>query len=202
MWCSACQQDVPGVAASVEDASMVCARCGKSLGRREPPRGEFLPRTGKVVSTSESELDSTSLLDLSELEETPDFVELDEWHFEETLNNAERLVRTVQAQDRAVEMLWSNRQGAEHRRLDAARADQHRHRNRRAGTRRARRHDVRPLARPGTGTGRLRLRGGVGRMVNAGTRRKPVATRHAHGVGRASRHVGRFDLAVGRGVAE
>jgi predicted phage tail protein len=54
-------------------------------------------------------LDDPDLLELSELEETPDFVEVDEWDFEETLSHAERLVRTVQAQDRVVDMLWSAR---------------------------------------------------------------------------------------------
>jgi predicted phage tail protein len=116
MWCSACHQDVPGVAASVDDVTMCCARCGKALGHRPAPAEE--PATPVVV---QSEADDTNLLDLSELEETPDFVEVDEWDFEEALSNAERLVRTVQAQDRAVDILWSSRPtgtAGPHRRVD------------------------------------------------------------------------------------
>jgi len=118
MWCSACHQDVPGVAASVDDATMCCARCGKALGCRAAPAEDSATR---VQSVGQPESDDSNLLELSELEDTPDFVEVDEWDFEETLSNAERLVRTVQAQDRAVDILWSSRPTPTpglHRRVD------------------------------------------------------------------------------------
>ena len=72
MWCAACQQDVPGVAASAADTTITCARCGQRLSRRAGSESASVP-----------------------FENLPEFVELEDWEFAETIQQAERLVRSV-----------------------------------------------------------------------------------------------------------
>lgn len=75
MWCAACQQDVPGVAVSANDPAVCCARCRKTLSRSAP--------SGAPKSVP--------------FEDLPDFIELEDWEFAETIQEAERLVRNVQS---------------------------------------------------------------------------------------------------------
>jgi hypothetical protein len=110
---------------------MCCARCGKALGRRATAAEQVVLPGDAASLPPAAGPDDSQLLELSELEETPDFVQVDEWDFEETLSHAERLVRTVQAQDRVVDMLWSARphngsptaDGGESVRIDTGRSD-------------------------------------------------------------------------------
>jgi len=74
MWCSACQQDVPRVATSSEDRTVRCARCGRALPGTVPADGRDVP-----------------------FEDLPEFIELDDWDFSETIEDAERVVRNVEA---------------------------------------------------------------------------------------------------------
>lgn len=72
MWCSACQQDVPGVAASREDRTVCCTRCGEAL-------------TGTPDSTAGD----------IPFEELPQLSELSDWEFDEAFQDAEQLVRSI-----------------------------------------------------------------------------------------------------------
>jgi hypothetical protein len=72
MWCAACQQDVPGVAASAGEAAVCCARCGKTLAEG-PARAK-----SKVP-----------------FEDLPEFVELEDWEFAETIEQAARRVHNI-----------------------------------------------------------------------------------------------------------
>ncbi|MFO7905711.1 MAG: hypothetical protein R6U98_23845, partial [Pirellulaceae bacterium] len=72
MWCSACQQDVPGVAASREDRTVCCARCGEGLTLVQDSSARDIP-----------------------FEELPEFDDLSDWEFDETLQDAEHLVRSI-----------------------------------------------------------------------------------------------------------
>ena len=92
MWCGACQQDVPGVVASSSDPSFCCPRCGKPLCRAASWRGQTPPpppEMGKLSEVLAAEVDRGTYEDL------PEFVELEDWEFEETIQEAERLVRSV-----------------------------------------------------------------------------------------------------------
>lgn len=60
------------MAASADSAKVCCARCGQALARG--------------VNTHQAEVP---------FEDLPDFVELEDWEFAETIQEAERLVRTV-----------------------------------------------------------------------------------------------------------
>ncbi len=74
MWCAACHQDVPGVAASANNTKACCARCGQAFARAVAPEAPSVP-----------------------FEDLPEFVELEDWEFAETIQEAERLVRNVTA---------------------------------------------------------------------------------------------------------
>ncbi len=82
MWCAACQQDVPGVAASANDSRACCARCGQRLTRPACVDAPSVP-----------------------FEDLPDFIELEDWEFAETIQEAERLVRNVTADLEPIRLL-------------------------------------------------------------------------------------------------
>ena len=103
MWCSSCQQDVPGVM-SLENASKICcARCNSELS------------SGAAVGTPTQDLNLDDLAaDTDELEQSDHQprevapqetnavdahppVELEDWEFEEDLRSVERLMRSLRA---------------------------------------------------------------------------------------------------------
>ncbi len=92
MWCGACQQDVPGVAASASDPSICCARCGKPVRRSLWLSGQL--QTSPCEPERSAELFS-SAADKVPFEDLPEFVELEDWEFEETIQEVQRLVRSV-----------------------------------------------------------------------------------------------------------
>mgnify|MGYP006865102697 CR=1 FL=1 len=77
MWCSDCQQDVPGVAASATDPTVCCARCAK------PFFG--IAETGCPLRSKDSS-------------DVPDFIELEDWELNETLQRTDQLMRMVRGQ--------------------------------------------------------------------------------------------------------
>ncbi len=90
MWCTACQQDVPGVARSASDSAVSCARCGQSLA---------MPPVNSSHGTGTSDDGPRSAPD-SEMDELPlpEFMELEDWDFEEVLSEADRIVRSARRQ--------------------------------------------------------------------------------------------------------
>ncbi len=91
MWCGACQQDVPGVVASNGQSSICCARCGKPLHRSRWQDGTTGREPNTSCETGKRDCDAHRV----PFDDLPEFIELEDWEFEETIQEAERLVRRV-----------------------------------------------------------------------------------------------------------
>jgi len=78
MWCSFCEQDVPGVASINEDQEVVCcARCGEPLGGQ--------------VAPSDSPNDELLAVDMH----SAGMPSWDDWELDEKLHDVDRLLREV-----------------------------------------------------------------------------------------------------------
>ncbi len=107
MWCSSCEQDVPGVASVDGDKRICCARCGESLSS-----GAALSATLEIDEAEQPETESVapSVEDTDQPSATPilDSESLpphhswppqwDDWEFEEDLQSVERRLRVLRAQ--------------------------------------------------------------------------------------------------------
>ncbi len=95
MWCGACQQDVPGVVASASDLSICCARCGKPIvsTSRQCRDRAAMPPSHRDESRKTVVRDDEAV----PFEDLPEFIDLEDWEFEETIQEAQRLVRSVTA---------------------------------------------------------------------------------------------------------
>jgi len=113
MWCTTCQQDVPGIASLSEDR-FVCPRCNEELGR--DPRLAAAPHANDILDQG-IELDRDS----STPQAPP--AAWDDWEAEEKLQRAERLFRTVSPSaknDASPSPAWRiDMPAAEHSRMDA-----------------------------------------------------------------------------------
>ena len=87
MWCGACQQDVPGVVTSSEDHTVRCARCARPL--RDGGGGGKSDFSSRPEPSDWTTLDATGAGHV----ELPEFVELEDWEFEETIRQAQRSVQ-------------------------------------------------------------------------------------------------------------
>jgi len=82
MWCSACQQDVPGIASTDSEGGMCCATCGQAIA-------------SESENHSVAEL-NTSVTDVSHLAGPPP-VDLEDWELDEDLRAVDRIVKKVHA---------------------------------------------------------------------------------------------------------
>jgi hypothetical protein len=98
MWCRACQQDVPGVVSSSQNPTVCCARCGKPLAGAGTDRNRLMaphiPQRGTESDVSNRAMEP-AFGRLSNGEDFPEFVELEDWEFEETIRQAQQLLRSV-----------------------------------------------------------------------------------------------------------
>jgi len=94
MWCSNCQQDVPGVAATDDKGKICCARCSTTLsaGNYERKSDEFQ----NVAKISNANQENAPNVTEQVLEAKPP-VDLHDWEFEEDLLAVQRLVRSLRS---------------------------------------------------------------------------------------------------------
>ena len=98
MWCRACQQDVPGVVSSSQNPTVSCVRCGKPLAGAGTGRNRLVvPHiTSRSARTADAIRPPESAPVLSSsVEDFPEFVEQDDWEFEETIRQAQQLLSSV-----------------------------------------------------------------------------------------------------------
>jgi hypothetical protein len=94
MWCNHCQQDVPGVTFSANQAVIGCARCGHVFRGSEHDSVEFLPiQNAPEMAVAESREPDLIDSNLSPLDEFHDFGDED---FEQALADAQRLLEPSQ----------------------------------------------------------------------------------------------------------
>src|SRR5437868_8497329 len=80
MWCSTCQQDVPGLGSPSGEGELRCGKCGGGLGGLKPA----------AAAAVDLELAGRSL-------RTPPCVE-DDWALEAELRGVERLMKSLKSQ--------------------------------------------------------------------------------------------------------
>lgn len=90
MWCSTCQQDVPGVRSSVCGA-LVCVRCGQQADEQKRPLASDHPST--------PEERERLLRNLEHWSDHPLLAELDDWELGEQLRHVERLLAMARPAD-------------------------------------------------------------------------------------------------------
>lgn len=97
MWCNHCQQDVPGVTFSANQAVIGCARCGRVFRGSEHDAVEFLPvQNAREMAVAESQ--EPDLID-SDLSPLDDFHEFGDEEFEQALADAQRLFEPSSASE-------------------------------------------------------------------------------------------------------
>jgi hypothetical protein len=97
MWCNHCQQDVPGVTFSANQAVIGCARCGHVFRGSEHDSVEFLPiQNAPEMAVAESREPDLIDSNLSPLDEFHDFGDED---FEQALADAQRLLEPSSASE-------------------------------------------------------------------------------------------------------
>ncbi len=84
MWCSQCQQDVPGVVAPDSTSGICCARCGGELPS-EPATSADEPQEPRVKTAEDLLLDSRVPFDL------------DDWELQDDLEMVQRVAKSLQA---------------------------------------------------------------------------------------------------------
>ena len=93
MWCSRCQQDVPGIA---NERRICCARCGEKLssGYAATTNSAASPQSGgsdsAAIRREPGSATTTALAD-------PPPVDLDNWELDEELRSAARMVRALRS---------------------------------------------------------------------------------------------------------
>jgi len=91
MWCSNCQQDVPGVAAADDEGRICCARCSSTLSSKASESKAETAQVDSNVQQMKTLATSDSVVDVR----PP--VDLHDWEFEEDLLAVQRLVRSLRS---------------------------------------------------------------------------------------------------------
>src|SRR4051812_34466442 len=79
MWCSTCQQDVPGLGSASPEGDLRCGKCG----------GDFADSQPHVATSSESPISARRIRPTSLLEE--------DWALEADLRGVERMVKSLKS---------------------------------------------------------------------------------------------------------
>ena len=94
MWCSNCQQDVPGVAAADDRGKICCARCSTTLSAGNSERKHEALQNAAEISNGTQEKAANTIEQMLEVKPP---VDLHDWEFEEDLLAVQRLVRSLRS---------------------------------------------------------------------------------------------------------
>ncbi len=98
MWCSDCQQDVPGVASNDDDGRICCARCAGSISSGIGPLPEKTPAevdSDEAVAVSDSLAEEPEPAEAAGVNQPPTVI--NDWQFEEELQAVDRLLRSLRS---------------------------------------------------------------------------------------------------------
>jgi hypothetical protein len=98
MWCSTCQQDVPGISSPAVGGALRCSKCGSAVGttnKESPARNPFRSLADSIIpETPTTAVDNAALERILRGSRLTD----DDWALEAELRGIQRMVATLKSQ--------------------------------------------------------------------------------------------------------